>query len=1040
MNRLARVIHLSLVSSALCLLALGHAWGQTPPPVSFAAPIDIVPGQGAVALATADLNSDGELDLITVNRGSTVSVLLGNGDGTFQAAINYSLLPTPSAIVTGDFNGDGRVDVAVFTVASSAPPFISILLGNGDGTLQPPIRIDISGALSSAEFVVGDFNHDGKLDLAVVVMGPQSGVYSIAVLPGKGDGTFNAPVYTVLTGSPHSIQSADFNGDGKLDLLVSSVGFSVLLGNGDGTFQPPLNSSTAVDNFGAIFSVAIGDFNRDGRPDAILCVGETEMWVLLGNGDGTFQAPVEVTLPNVASLLTAVDLDNDGNLDLVVTDGLTGVVQTMLGHGDGTFSPGSSYAGTYFGAAVTGDFNKDGAPDLALAGQSTMSATIAAGVSVALGNGDGTFVVAAPHTIPVDSSSRFSSVISGDFDGDGQLDLVGLFFARTSGTGTPGGVAVLLNSNTGLQTAKVTNLTFPPSDPIPPGYSAVAGDFNGDGKLDLAVGSERVAVLVGKGDGTFQPEVDYSLAAPLALGDFNNDGKLDIIGSQATSSSTVSVLPGKGDGTFGFSVNSDAGNVFANSGGSLAVGDFNKDGKLDAVLLLTNGIGPTGYSVLLGNGDGSFQPPVIANAGLNPTFIAAADMNGDGKLDLVITNTGGVGPDTVSVLLGNGDGTFQTPITVNAGNGISWLLVSDLNSDGKPDVVIGNGSKDVSILVGNGDGTLRVPSESFAAGGAGPVAVGDFNGDGSIDLAVAASTVNVPLNTIYVLSNDSSGRAASLSANTIAFGSEGVGSTSSAQSTTLTNRGTSAINIRSIVISGAQSADFHQTNTCGASLAADATCSVSITFSPSASGARAASLQIVDDAYNTPQTATLSGTGGTTDFGLAVAPGGSASETVQAGGTAMYTLAIGGTGFSGVVTLSCTGAPTGANCSVPATVNVSATSASNFTVNVTTTSRSTAQLTPFRPFRTPWSWLWAVALVGVILPARRLGKRSVLRQIQITPLLLLLFVCSCGGGSDSSGSGSHSNPNGTPAGTYTITVNASSHALSESIPITLIVQ
>jgi hypothetical protein len=1041
MNRLARVTHLSLVSSALCFLALGHASGQTPPPVSFAAPRDIVPGQGTVALATADLNSDGNLDLITVNHTSNdVSVLLGNGDGTFQAAVNYPVVTSPIEVVTGDFNDDGKVDIAVLG-ASPSSTAVSILLGNGNGTFQPQKITPVSTSVAlGAGFVAGDFNHDGKLDLATPIAGPQVGVFSVAVLPGKGDGTFGTPIDSSLTSQPSSIQSADFNGDGKIDLLVFSVGFSVLLGNGDGTFQPPLNSSTAVDNFGAIFSVAIGDFNRDGRPDAVLCVGETEMWVLLGNGDGTFQAPVKITLPNVASLLTSVDLDSDGNLDLVVTDGLTGVVQTMLGHGDGTFSPGSSYAGTYFGAAVTGDFDKDGVPDLALAGQSTSSATVAAGVSVALGNGDGTFVVATPHTIPLDSLSRFASVLSGDFDGDGLSDLAGLFFTPTStGPGMPSGVAVVLNSSTGLQTTKVTNLTFPPVDDVSPGYSAVAGDFNGDGKLDLAVGSERVAVLVGKGDGTFQPEVDYSLAAPLALGDFNNDGMLDIIGLQGTSTSTVSVLPGKGDGTFGFPVNSDAGNIVPSSGGSLAVGDFNKDGKLDAVLLVSNGIGPTGYSVLLGNGDGSFQPPVVANAGLNPTFIASADMNGDGKLDLVITNSFGANssPDTVSVLLGNGDGSFQTPITVNAGNGITWLLVSDINADGKPDVVIGNSSGDVSILVGNGDGTLQVPLVSFAAGAYGPIAPADFNGDGSIDLA-AATFNGGALSTIYVLSNDSSGRAASLSPNTVAFGNEGVGSTSSAQSTTLTNRGTSAINIRSIGISGPQSADFQQTNTCGASLAAGASCSVSVTFSPSASGSRAAFLQIVDDAYNTPQTAALSGTGATTDFGLGVAPGGSASETVQAGGTAMYTLAIGGTGFSGTVALSCTGAPTGAQCSLPGTTSVSATSASNFTVNITTTARTTAQLTPFRPFRTPSSWLWAVALLGIILPTRRLGRRSVPRGIRMVPLVLVLFICSCGGGSSSSGS--HSNQNGTRAGTYTITVNGSSHNLSQSIPITLIVQ
>jgi hypothetical protein len=160
--------------------------------------------------------------------------------------VNYPVVSSPIEVVTGDFNGDGKVDIAVLGRSSSSTA-VSILLGNRNGTFQPQkITPVLTSAALRAGFVAGDFNHDGKLDLATPIEGPQVGVFSVAMLPGNGDGTFGTPIDSGLTTQPSSIQSADFNGDGKLDLLVFSVGFSVLLGNGDGTFQPPLNSSTAV--------------------------------------------------------------------------------------------------------------------------------------------------------------------------------------------------------------------------------------------------------------------------------------------------------------------------------------------------------------------------------------------------------------------------------------------------------------------------------------------------------------------------------------------------------------------------------------------------------------------------------------------------------------------------------------------------------------------------------------------------------------------------------------------------------------------------
>jgi hypothetical protein len=249
---------------------------------------------------------------------------------------------------------------------------------------------------------------------------------------------------------------------------------------------------------------------------------------------------------------------------------------------------------------------------------------------------------------------------------------------------------------------------------------------------------------------------------------------------------------------------------------------------------------------------------------------------------------------------------------------------------------------------------------------------------------------------------------------------------------TMTNTGHATLTISRISISG----DFSETNTCGSSLNAGQNCSIGVIFTPTALGARSGAVTIADNASNSPQMIPLSGTGISGSLNLGPASAGSTSATVQAGQPAGYKLSIGGAGFSGTASLSCTGAPTGATCSVPSSVNINAIVATPFNVSVTTTSRTMSML---HSGNLRSHWLWATSLLClVILPIGRRKKQFVFIGRGL-PILLLLLICACGGGSGSS-SGSTTNPNGTPAGTYQLTVAAKSGSVSQSIMLTLKVE
>jgi len=1016
----------------------------------FNGPRDYLVGGRPESIAVADFNRDQRADIAVANQvTNNISVLLQNSDGSFGPAVNYAVGRGPVSLQAGDINNDGKTDLVTLNVADGT---VGVLLGNGDGTFQAQ-RVTALSLTPLNCMVIGDFNGDGKLDLAVGVPTPQVNTFAVAVMLGNGDGTFQAPVNYPINGQASILVASDLNNDGKLDLAVSDTTISVLLGNGDGSFQAVKNTSIS----GGANGLVIADFNQDGVPDIATSEGPSfgsNLALLLGNGDGTFQVSVLTSISGEP--VAAGDLNGDGKPDLILQSLSPLFLEVFSNGGNGTFAAGQVLAWPGItnvnGLPVAlSDFGNGQRPDLvvALPGTQPNNQNLPDIVTVFRGNGNGTFVVFPSYPPPAAGALGISLVtaldgspVVGDFNADGRPDL-GIGIVSTSRS-TADGATTYLNTQAGFGSAITTKALANASDP--PAYLAI-GDFNHDGKPDLALsttpgvppgpGPSGISILLGNGDGTFQQAGTYAATdkGPLAVGDFDNDGKLDVIGIDSNSLSPgISVLLGKGDGTFGFPVNSALGTLT-----NFAVGDFDRDGKLDVAGLLAVTGAPPELKIFFGNGDGTFSAGPAPHAGGSPVAIATGDINHDGILDLVIGNQaefGGI-PSNVSILLGNGDGSFQNPIVTTSGNEISSIAISDFNLDGKQDVLIANtGWNDVGLLLGNGDGTLQ-PAVQFYLGNSfgnlnpayNSLAVADFDLNGGPDVAVAGSTgVSLLLNTL-----GNAGPAALLSANTLSFGNLPIGQTSSAQNVTLSYNGSTDLSISAVTISGSAAGDFQQTDDCGNALRAGATCTISVIFSPQNTGTRSATLQISDSASNSPQTVSLSGSA--TGLGLTVGPNGSASATVSAGETATYTLAIGGAGTSGTATFTCSGAPAGAVCTVPTSQPFSANTPTTFTVSVSTVAARAEALRR----RRGETWMWATFLLaGIFLFSGIRPDSGHKRRVGYLSLLLSVFLLlpSCGGGSG----GSSNHPGGgTPSNRYTIALTASAGSNRQTISLTLTV-
>jgi hypothetical protein len=393
-----------------------------------------------------------------------------------SSLLSVASLNSGNTVLTADFNGDGIPDLVIL-----GSDTISVLLGNGDGTFTaaPSPSTDLPGAIA-----VGDFNGDGIPDLAVV---PVLDEGSSEVLLGKGDGTFtNANGSFGIdngTRTSNSIAVGDFNGDGKLDLVETCASLDdqpcnsllIQFGNGDGTFM--LSSDIPLD-FSGSQSVAVGDFNGDGKPDlAVTNSGANGVNVFLNSESGFSAMAASPATGDSPTSIAAADFNGDGNLDLAVANSGSNDVTILLGNGDGTFTAAASPAtGTAPNSIAVGDFNGDGVPDLAVANAGSSNLTIL------LGNGDGTFKAA---TSPATDAGS-TSVVSADFNGDGREDLVVTNSADSSAT------ALFLEP--ALAIATVNNLS-----PLGVGAHLVKAIYSGNAKYGDSTSADVSLTVVSPG-------------------------------------------------------------------------------------------------------------------------------------------------------------------------------------------------------------------------------------------------------------------------------------------------------------------------------------------------------------------------------------------------------------------------------------------------------------------------------------------------------------------------------------------------------------
>ena len=648
------------------------------------------------SVAVGDFNNDNQSDIVVANSGTdTLGILLATKNGTFRMEMMYPIGTDsfPQYVITCDINNDNQMDIVS---VNSKINSISVIMGYGNGSFAEQIIYSTGDKSYPSDVVAGDVNNDNRLDLVIV----NEGTGSISILFGYDYTSFESEqAYSSIDNvDPRAVVVSDFNNDNIEDIaaiFTTSETLCILLGYGNGSFT--IVKTYSLPNGSKPWAIAVGDFNKDNLSDIVIANSYSyNIGVLLGYGNGSFSTIIlyptggDTKLPAIA----CADFNNDSQLDVVVINGGSNTIAVLLGYGNGSFAINVIYPtaeGSVPSAIAIGDFNNDSRLDIAVANYGTYT------VGVLLGYGNGTFADQVTFSSGFPSNALWISV--GDFNRDNQLDIATANYNAES-------VSILLGYGNGSFASVVKYSVGVGSLP----KCICVGDFNNDNILDIAVANSaagNIVVLFGFGDGSFLLGPAYSTGTgsipwELTTGHFNSDGRLDIVVVNSQFS-TVEVLLGGDSVLFGSMTKSSIGHE--SQPHSVALGDFNNDGWLDAVVANygTNNIG-----ILFGYRHGNFQDIQIYSTGNDsgPYFVAVAYLNNDTYLDIVVTNSK---TDNIAIFFNDGDGNFHSGRTYSTGIGSRpyTVTISDFNKDNISDIVVANsGTNNVLVLYGYGNGTF----------------------------------------------------------------------------------------------------------------------------------------------------------------------------------------------------------------------------------------------------------------------------------------------------------------------------------------------
>ena len=1018
-------LDLIAVCSNYVVVMLGKGDGTFQPPVYSAVT------SGSSLIVVMDLNGDGYPD-IAVAGASTISVLLNQGSGNPGVLSNPVTYSIPEgtllySVESGDFNGDGKQDVVVCeNVTSSESSQLVVLYGNGDGTLQAAQASSPCGP-----FTVGDFNEDGIADIAYTSVGDGNiGEASTDVLLGSSSG-FTAGASVQLSGSGYQAPIEVKNQiSGHIDLAMVGDSTTILLGNGGGGFT--VGPSYAYgDNFG---NLALPEVEADGKTNLIYSISSnSDLTVLTANGDGPYQGiptlPLGFTPAAAIAGIAPADVNGDGLTDIVYVDG-KGNLGSAMGRGNGTFLPiSSSTTGAIAGFLTVGDFNGDGKADtIAISYPQNISGGVIAQQDAQLsfyaGNGDGTFQAGTPVFDLQAIGAAYA--VSGDFNGDGKLDLIVSFYNPNAYTAS---ISFIPGNGDGTFGTPVS-LTQIGS--MGPPIAVLVADLNNDHKLDLIWGA---TVFLGNGDGTFQQQPLGSLGAnggPFAAGDLNGDGFPDLVVGN-------SVYAGNGDGTFQTTPLYTAANVTSNSVTGASIGDVNGDGAPDLLLQTESQVAPNQVFAFLGDGHGAFtadsnlyydgdalegathsnnaggnlgnQPPMGLLTRLNNS---APTLAADHALDYLVFTDG------ATVLLNQ-----MNPAPAALAAYSSKVVLASSASSATPGQQL--------TLTAAVTGISPTGSVSFFAGGSNLGAANVVNGAATLPISFAtAGTHSVTAS----YSGDSNNIASVSSAVSLTIGQ-------AASTVTLTASATSANEKQSITLTATVSGynpignvAFSASNTALGSAALNNGIAT-LQYAFPAAGSYSVIAAYSGDTNNVASSSnTVAITVVAPDFTIAASP---ASATISPGQSATTTLTITPVGgYSGTVQLACGTLPSEVSCTFsPSSVSIAGSPVtSTLTISTTAATASIRDITGSLS-KTAWA-----GLLCFLLSYRRI--RNANRKLMTTAIAAVVlfsgfvFLTACGGESHST---TTTNP-GTPAGadTVTVTLTDSASGTSHTVPFQLTIQ